>query len=94
VYVVNEGVGMEARRSELISEVRALDLRCRDAGEHVLSAALTRLGDELEAMSHGELRRRCTRIAHALAVVRTLLPPLFALRRERAASPDGRRREH
>jgi hypothetical protein len=85
VYGRNEGVGMEERRRELATEVRRLDLCCRQAGENFLStsASLSLLGDELEAMSHGQLRRRGPRIAEALALVRAVLPSPSAVQRVR-----------
>jgi hypothetical protein len=92
VYIVNEGAAMEARRRDLVSRVRALDLRCRDAGEHGLSASLTRLGDEIEQMTHADLRRRAGRIGRALDVVRAMLAPPAAARAARHATPRiGRR---
>ena len=71
--VVDEGVHMEARRRELVDEVRALALECGRGGESRLSTNLALLGDELEAMSHGDLRRRSARIAEALKIVAALL---------------------
>jgi len=73
MYVVDEGTHMEERRRELVDEVRALAIQCGGDADGRLSANLALLGDEIEAMSHGQLRRREARIAEALHVVAALL---------------------
>lgn len=92
MYVVNEGPAMEARRRELVSEVRALEIRCRLAGERGLSTSLTRLGHELEAMSHAELRRRTGRVLRALDLVRAMLPSAAPVRSVRHLAQRAARR--